>query len=330
MFFNEFEKRGAIACNTRELPETDILRPVKNAGQASQCFAALSSRQGEIETEMHRLGVVSFLNSKPLIDGLAERGDVELVFDVPSQLPAFLEQGRVDAALIPVIDVIRSCGRLRVISDACIGCDGETMTVRVFSQVPPDRIRSLFVDGDSHTSKALATVMWRELYGRELELLPFDVRTQKIDDCESVLLIGDKVVNRARGGFAYEVDLGAAWRQHTGLPFVFAVWAGRNESAANELFNQNRLALARLLAAARDAGVTHAKELALEYAPKLWWPPDLAVKYLARCLKYKLEPRFMAGADLFARLCSRYGLAGSDEIAWCGHITSASPVASTT
>lgn len=265
---------------------------------------------------MHRLGVVSFLNSKPLIHGLSERGDVELVFDVPSRLPAFLEQGRVDAALIPIIDVIRSSGRLRVISDACIGCDGETMTVRIFSQIPPDRIHSLFVDGDSHTSKALATVMWHELYGRELDLRPFDVRTQKIDDCESVLLIGDKVVNRARGGFAYEVDLGAAWRQHTGLPFVFAVWAERNDSIEN-LPTRDRQSLANLLCAARDAGVAHARELALEHAPKLWWPPDLAVKYLARCLKYKLEARFLLGADLFARLCARYSLSPSDEIGWC-------------
>lgn len=266
---------------------------------------------------MHRLGVVSFLNSKPLIQGLAERGDVELVFDVPSRLPDFLDQGRVDAALIPIIDVLRSSGRLRVISDACIGCDGETMTVRVFSQAPPDRMRTLYVDGDSHTSKALATVMWRELYGRELELRPFDVRTQRADDCESVLLIGDKVVNRARGGFAYEVDLGAAWRQHTGLPFVFAVWAGRNDASISRTPGSQWQSLAQLLGTARDAGVAQAKELALEFAPKLWWPPDLAVKYLARCLKYKLESRYLAGADLFGSLCARYGLSQSDEIAWC-------------
>ena len=59
-------------------------------------------------------------------------------------------------------------------SDACIGCDGETMTVRVFSQVPPDRIRALSVDPDSHTSVALARILWRDLYNREFELTPFE------------------------------------------------------------------------------------------------------------------------------------------------------------
>jgi predicted solute-binding protein len=148
-----------------------------------------------------RLGAVSFLNARPLIEGLEGREDVELFYDVPARLPALLDAGRVDAALTPLIDVIRSAGRYRVVSDACIGCDGETMTVRIFSQVSPDRIRTLHVDGDSHTSVALARVLWRELHGRDLELRPLD-RSQDVGQLESVLLIGDKVVQRRRG-FAY-------------------------------------------------------------------------------------------------------------------------------
>lgn len=257
---------------------------------------------------MHRLGVVSFLNSKPLIDGLAGRRDVELVFDVPSRLPELLDSGRVDAALIPIVDVLCSRGQYRVVSDACIASDGETMTVRVFSQLPPDRIHTLWVDGDSHTSKALAIVLWQELYGRPLELRPFDARTMKADECPSVLLIGDKVVSRNRAGFAYEIDLGAAWRQHTGLPFVFAVWA---EKAAG---SERTSALSALLSEARDRGTANAREIALEFAQRLWWPTDLAVRYLAHCLKFKLEPRYREGADRFARLCRQIGLAPDDGL----------------
>ena len=79
---------------------------------------------------MKRLGVVSFLNSRPLIAGLAGDPRVELLYDVPARLPDWLYDGKVDAALIPIVDVLRSGGRCRVISDACIACDGETMTVR--------------------------------------------------------------------------------------------------------------------------------------------------------------------------------------------------------
>lgn len=290
------------------------------------------------ETQLiHRLGVVSFLNSKPLIEGLADRPDVELCFDVPSRLQEALDRRRVDVALVPLIDVIRSSGRLRVVSDACIGCDGETMTVRVFSQVPPDRVRTLWVDGDSHTSIALATVMWHELYDRQLELKPFDPHRGKPDACESVLLIGDKVVNRPRGGFAYEVDLGAAWKSHTGLPFVFAVWASksgedpvaRNEfqgSPAASSLGARSSQLAILLSAARDRGVARAKEIATEYAPRLWWPTDLAVKYLTRCLSYRLDARFVEGANLFGRLCVAAGIAPSDAaVLWPEALHSTAP-----
>lgn len=265
-----------------------------------------------------RVGVVSFLNSKPLIEGLAGRSGVSLLFDVPAALPDRLNRGEFDVALVPIIDVIRSEGRLRVVSDACIACDGETMTVRVFSQVPPDRVQALHVDGDSHTSKALATVLWRELYGRSIELRPFDARTQKAEDCPSVLLIGDKVISGRRSGFAYEVDLGAAWRQVTGLPFVFAVWAARNVKPADAGARASRVdEMGAILSAARDEGVSRAQEIAEREGPPRWWPVDLAVRYLTVCLKYRLEPRFVEGADLFAQWCVDAGVAPQkSRIAW--------------
>ena len=209
---------------------------------------------------------------------------------------------------MPLIDVLRSGGQYRVVSDACIGCDGETMTVRVFSQVPPDRIRTLWVDGDSHTSVALVRVLWRELYVRDLVLRPIEPGSQRLDQREAVLLIGDKVVDPQRGSFAYEVDLGGAWRQHTGLPFVFAVWACRRVAVAE---------LGDLLSAARDRGVARAAEIAVQDGPRHGWPVELARRYLTRCLKHKLDARTIAGADLFARYCASAGLAAPGAgIAW--------------
>lgn len=262
---------------------------------------------------MHRLGVVSFLNSRPLIEGLSRGDGVELVYDVPALLPGMLARGEVDAALVPIVDVLRSDGRLRVISDACIGCDGETMTVRVFSQVPPDRITTLWVDGDSHTSVALASVLWRELYDRRLTLRPLDARVQRADEHEAVLLIGDKVVDPLRGGFGYEVDLGGAWRAHTGLPFVFAVWATERDAALPD-------GLGGLLSRARDRGVARAAEIARTQGPALGWPVELAERYLTRCLKFALTPRMIEGAELFAGLCGHLGITGRSEgIPWpCG------------
>jgi len=243
-----------------------------------------------------RLGVVSFLNSRPLIAGLESDAHVRLVLDVPAALPGRLERGEVDVSLIPVLDVLRGHGQYRVVSDACIGCDGETMTVRIFSQVPPDRIRTLWVDTDSHTSVALARVLWRELYVRDLESRTIDTRREDLRACEAVLLIGDKVVSPQRGSFAYEVDLGGAWRQHTGLPFVFAVWAMRTAMP-------NGGNVAALLEAARDRGVARAAEIADTEGPSHGWPAELARRYLMRCLKFRLDDRSRAGVARFAHYC---------------------------
>ena len=264
---------------------------------------------------MIRLGVVSFLNSRPLVDGLDESPAVDVRYDVPAALPARLEAGEVDVALVPIIDVIRAAVGLRVVSDACIACDGETMTVRVFSQVPPDRITTLVADTHSHTSVALARVLWRELYDRELMITPCDVDHAKVAAHPAVLLIGDKVVDQRRAGFAYEIDLGGAWRAHTGLPFVFAVWAARAEFAEN---SPEKLAeCAGLLESARDRGVARAAEIARLEGPSHHWPVELAQRYLTRCLKFTLDGRMCAGAELFAQRAAEFGFAPADaELCW--------------
>jgi chorismate dehydratase len=284
----------------------------------------MSTTNGRSPNPVYRLGVVSFLNSRPLIAGLDEDPRVALCYDVPARLPALLDEGKVDAALIPIVDVLRSSGRYRVVSDACIGCDGETMTVRVFSQVPPDRVETLWVDGDSHTSVALAKLLWRELYDRELELRRVDARREKLSELSAVLLIGDKVVDPARESFAYEVDLGGAWRQHTGLPFVFAVWAFRTDLRRNEPRALARAdertrdgQLGDLLSAARDRGVARAMEIAETHGPQLGWPVELARRYLTRCLRFKLDARSIEGANLFGRLCAQADIVLSGaQIVW--------------
>jgi chorismate dehydratase len=225
-----------------------------------------------------------------------------------------------------------------VISDACIGCDGETMTVRVFSQVPPDRVCRLWVDGDSHTSVALARVLWRELYERALTVEPLAAGQPPLDELEAVLLIGDKVVSPKRGSFAYEVDLGGAWRQHTGLPFVFAVWAtvasapcggreapvslrrrpqGADATSSAPAPDGTSETLAGLLGRARDRGVARAAEIAAEHGPAHGWPVALAERYLTRCMRYQLDARAVAGAERFARLCAGEGIVPADAVvAW--------------
>jgi len=246
-----------------------------------------------------RLGVVSYLNAKPLIQGLDGDPNLELLYDVPARLPALLDEGAVDVALVPVIDLVRNARRWSIVSDACIGCDGETLTVRVFSRVPPDTIRRLHVDGDSHTSACLASILWQEHFGRSLELLPLTGGESR-DECEAVLLIGDKVVTNTLIDHDIQTDLGQVWKSLTGLPFVFAVWAAPDDV--------DTAGFGERLSKARDAGVHSAAMIAADFGPGMGWPVALAQRYLTARLKYTLGRRERLGMNRFFELAGRHRL----------------------
>jgi chorismate dehydratase len=248
----------------------------------------------------YRLGVVSFLNARPLIEGLAhEDVSVDMRFDVPARLPELLDNDEVDAALVPVIDLAEPRRRWHIVSDACVGCDGPTLTVRVFSQVPAERMRVLLVDGDSHTSVALASVIWREMFGVTLKTRPLAGRASG-NECDAVLLIGDKVIGHGLDGFDIEIDLGEAWKSLTGLPFVFAVWAARRRRGLGDLAN--------LLTRARDRGLGRLDMLAEDVAPRMGWPVELAREYLTRRLVFTLDAPLRRGLERFLDLAGEHGV----------------------
>ena len=215
-----------------------------------------------MDTVRWKLGVVSYLNARVLVDGLSGRRDVETVPAVPADLSGLLFEGRVDAALIPVIDYLRHREELEIVSDACIGADGPTMTVRVYSPVPPESVEVLRADRESHTSVALAQVLWCGCYQRRLVVEAFR-QGQPVRDGEAVLLIGDKVVTSPWREVAYDIDLGGLWKQWRGLPFVFAVWAARRQTPLE--------GLPELLSQTRDAGVAQAERIARERAAFHGW-----------------------------------------------------------
>jgi len=250
-------------------------------------------------TKTWSLGAVSFLNAKPLLDGLETDDAIRLATAVPAALATMLDRQDVDVAMLPIVDLHRAGHRLQIVSDGCIASESETLTVRVFSRMPPDRITHLHADPDSHTSVILARVLWRELYQRQLEIVPWSPAVP-LDDVDAVLLIGDKVVTAAPRGYGFEVDLGGAWKHLTGLPFVFAVWAGPAERDFTDL--------AATLVAARDRGVARAAELAEQHARPHGWPPALAKRYLCETLQYKLTPPMRTAMQRFLDLARASGL----------------------
>ena len=258
---------------------------------------------GRAGLHRHRVAAVSFFNAKPLLAGLDDVPEIELLPDVPSRMLGLLDDGQADAALLPVIDLQRATRPLTVIPAGCIAAAGVVLTVRVFSHVRPERIQTLLADTDSHTSVALAQVLWWMRFKRRLRIAPLPVAARDVAaDAQAVLMIGDKVVARPPIGFDFQFDLGQMWFEMTGLPFTFAVWAAAETAHANELH--------RVLSAARRDGTDHLHELAHTFAPQYNWPLDLAERYYTRCLQFDFTPAHREGLAEFFHYAAEVGVIG--------------------
>ena len=236
-----------------------------------------ASTSGQAKRPTLRLSAVSFFNTAPLIYGLDRDASIALRLAVPSALLDDLTHDRADVALLPVIDYQRAEG-LRIIPAGGIGCDGPTLTVRLFSRTPIEQTTTLAVDPDSHTSVILARIILEKVYGLRPEVIPLARATDAAG--ETRLLIGDKVVTAEPQGLMYQLDLGEAWKRWTGLPFVFAVWTARADVDLVDL-------PARLVRA-RQEGLANVDALITQSATPRGWPADLARKYLTAYLKFEI------------------------------------------
>jgi chorismate dehydratase len=246
-----------------------------------------------------RVGSVSFLNAKPLIEGLEHDPAVELSLEVPSRLLDGMRDGRYDVALLPVIDYQRMEG-LRLLTAGGIGCDGPTLTVRIFSRVPIERVKTLACDTDSHTSVALARILCAELYGAIPEMIPLAPSAFRgASDSTAVLLIGDKVVSEEPPGFPHQLDLGEAWKRLTGLPFLFAAWMARDGVELHDLPQR--------LERAKRSGLENVERIVGREAPPRRWPPDVAHRYLTEHLRFDIGPDQLRAVERFHHLAHRHG-----------------------
>lgn len=231
-----------------------------------------------------RVGAVQYLNTKPLVHGLASLG-LDVSFDLPSRLADRLAKGQLDVALIPSIELFRGAG-YRVVSDACIGCRGPVMSVRLFFRTQPGRVARLAVDEGSRTSATLARVLLAERFGIHPAIEPLPIGAG-LDDtsADAVLLIGDRAIGSHRGSFQLVWDLGDEWCRWKGLPFVFAVWAARADVAADDLAR-----IESLLAAARNSGKSNLAAIASAEAAAHGLTVPQCLSYLRDNLHYDLGP----------------------------------------
>jgi chorismate dehydratase len=250
------------------------------------------------------VAAVSFLNSRPLIEGLEEEPGIRLITDVPSRLLETLVEDHASVALCPVIDFQLSPVELSIVPAGAIGSDGPTLTVRVFSRVPMEDVTHIRSDGDSHTSVALVKVVFNEMFKRvpEVQMLESTDINGALAPPTTVLLIGDKVVRDRPDPelYPFELDLGAAWKRITGLPFVFASWMARADRDLGDL--------PACLGRCHDRNRRCTSEIAAAHAATSGWPKELAVDYLGDILRYELGPRELEAIQLFWSKCLDLGL----------------------
>ncbi len=251
---------------------------------------------------MLRLGVVEYLNARPLVHGLDRHPErFRLRYDVPARCAALLHEHAIDLGTVPSIEYLRG-GDYRIVPGVAIGCDGPVASVAIFARVPIADVRTLALDTASRTSVALARILCHGYFGVAPAFRPMrqDPRAM-LDACEAAVVIGDAALtfdHTAAG--ALKLDLGEAWRDFTGLPFVFAFWAGWPGAAV--------LDDVRALQDARDAAVADPDGVAARFFPADQALAALGARYLRDNVKYGFSDRQVAGVERFYREAAALGL----------------------
>lgn len=235
-----------------------------------------------------RVGAVSYLNTRPLIFGVKRSGlmdRIDLIEDYPSKIASMLLNDEIDVGLIPVA-VIPQMKQHFIVTDYCIGAEGEVASVALFSEVPMKEIKKVVLDYQSKTSVNLAKILLKEYWKKEV--LFEDAKEdfiQNIKGTTAAVVIGDRALqlsNRSK----YIYDLGAAWKSFTGLPFVFAAWIANKPLDDDFIDAFNR---------ANAYGINHIDEVLTGIN---FTDYDLK-KYYTKNISYRLNERKMEGLRMF-------------------------------
>ncbi len=243
-----------------------------------------------------RLGAVPYLNVAPIVHGLPGNGRFELVREVPSLVAEWLHRGEIDLGTIPSIEY--AAGDYAIVPGIAIGSRGAVRSVRLLHKAPLEAVRRVALDTSSRTSVALLKILLRERLGRDPEYVDMAPR---IDDmlaaADAALVIGDPALFHE--GPEPSLDLGEEWGSLTGLPFVYAFWAGRPGVVTPSDV--------KALQASLRSGIASISEIAASYAGH----PGRAREnesYLRSSIAFDLGEAEQAGLREFYRRAHAQGL----------------------
>jgi len=254
-----------------------------------------------------RIAASSYSNTAPLIWSFlygSQHGKVELILDnAPARSAELLAQGRVDAALTPVVayQMMEGC---RLVPGVCIGAKERVRSVCLVTKGRSlENVKSVALDVSSKTSVCLTKLIFREFLGFEPEWRPAEPDIESmLHASDAALLIGDPALRLAEAASAtpdtpLQVhDLAGLWRQYTGLGFIFAMWMHRGDEAPFDL------------AAVRDEGLAHIDEIAGNYREDIGTGTENLKRYLLENISYAPDASMLAGLELFFELSFKNGL----------------------
>jgi chorismate dehydratase len=245
-----------------------------------------------------RVAGVDFLNALPLVEGLGPP-EFELSLCVPSRAADDLARGRVDAALLPVAELTRIPG-LAVIPGVAIAARGAVDSVLLLSNGPPEALTTLHPDPASRTSNILARLLLRLRWGCDPAVHRGPAPTC-LESGHGRVLIGDAALDLDRARLRPAVwDLAQVWFEHTGRPFVFAVWALASGRGTPQV--------CRALLEARRRGQATLERIARSEGPKRGIEAERALRYLRRRIHYELGAGEIAALQSFLDLAAAEGL----------------------
>jgi len=258
------------------------------------------------------LGYISYLNCVPFFGRLREQGfQGKLVPGVPSALNRMLQQGEIDASPSSSFEYARNWRDYMLLPGHSISSVGSIASVLLFSPVSPDQLDGVEIalTGESATSVNLLEILLRDYYGlRDVTTtVPGGPVEELVSMGKPALLIGDRALKLSAtippGVEVY--DLGKLWHQHTGLPFVFALWMVRKA-----VVKRHTEALGRLggqLLQSRTSVLQHPHVFAEDAAQQTVMTPEQIVSYWST-ISYVLDNEHLQGLTLFFERCFKYGL----------------------
>ena len=255
--------------------------------------------------ERLRVAAVGYLNARPLYEGLdREPASARIRLDcaLPSEVARRVAEDEADLGLMPVA-AAAAIGDLRMVRGCAIAARGRVRSVVIVGDRPLEQMDEIAVDLSSRTSVILARLVMRERLRKRsaprlVGMTPREAIAH-VGERRGALVIGDPALE-IEGRFGYVLDLGLAWWEMAGLPFVFAAWCGRPGAVA--------ASDEQILERAKAAGLERRGAIAAEHAERTGLPVGSLKSYLETAIHHDLGDAERRGLERFFQMAASEGL----------------------